>query len=100
MAHHEKFFVDSSFIKHISWESKTKVLIITFVSGSIWLYQNVTRKEYNNFCKSKSLGAYFNKTIRNSHEGKPIARVGKMGVIIYDEGGDEVVSTKQEKTQE
>lgn len=100
MTRHEKYFVDSSFIKHISWESKTKILIVTFGSGSIWAYQKITHKKYKELCKADSLGAYFNKNIRNSHKGSPIARVGDKGIIIYSKGGEEVVSTKQEKTQE
>lgn len=100
MARHEKYFVNSSFIEHVAWESSEKTLIITFGSGSIWLYKNISRKIYNDLCNADSLGAYFNKNIRNSHEGKPIARMGKKGIIVYTEGGDEVVSTKQEETQE
>jgi glutamine amidotransferase-like uncharacterized protein len=100
MAKYERFFVDSSFLKHVSWESKTKLLIVTFSSGSIWGYRNIPRKKYREFCESSSLGAYFNKNIRNFHEGFPIARVGDKGIIVYTEGGDEIVSAKQEETQE
>jgi len=100
MAKHERYFVKSSFIEHVSWESSTKSLIVTFGSGSVWLYLSVPRKKYNDLCKAESMGAYFNKNIRNSHNGTPIARVGKKGVIIYREGGDEVVSPTQEKEQE
>lgn len=99
MSQDEKYFVDSSFIKHISWDNKTKNLIVTFGSGSIWLYKKVTRKKYKELCEANSLGVYFNKNIRNSHKGTPIARVGNKGIIIYDKGGEEIVSTK-EKEQE
>ncbi|NBP57697.1 KTSC domain-containing protein [bacterium] len=99
MAKHEKYFVDSSFIEHISWESKTKQLIITFASGSIWLYENIAKKHYNALCKAKSIGAYFNKNIRNTCTGQPIARVGKSSVIIYSKG-DEIVETKKEAQEQ
>jgi hypothetical protein len=98
MTDQEKFFVNSSFIEHIVWQRSSKSLIITFASGSIWLYKGVPKKVYTSFCAAKSLGAYFNKKIRNSYEGVPIARVGKSSVIVYSKG-EEIVETK-EKTQE
>lgn len=98
MKKYEKFFVDSSFIEHVSWQNSGKVLIITFASGSIWVYKNVSKKTYNGLCKSDSIGAYFNKNIRNSHEGVPVARVGKSSIILYSKG-EEIVKA-QEKTQE
>jgi len=100
MARDERYFVPSSFIEHVSWESSTKTLVVTFGSGSVWLYRAVPRKKYNGLCRAESMGAYFNKNIRNFHEGTPIARRGKKGIIIYREGGDEVVPSAQEKEQE
>jgi len=94
MACYEKYFVGSSFINHISWDSKKKSLIVTFASGSIWIYEGITRAVYNKLCSAKSIGSYFNKNIRNSHEGRPVARVGQNSVIIYSEGGDEIVQTQ------
>lgn len=99
MAKHEHFFVDSSFIKHVAWESSKKVLTITFSSGSIWYYNKVSKTKYNALCRSKSIGAYFNKNIRNKCEGFPIARVGESSIIIYSREGEEIVQKKQE-TQE
>ena len=98
MAKHEHFFVDSSFINHIAWESTTKKLIVTFASGSIWIYENVTKRKYNALCNAKSIGAYFNKKIRNTNKGQPIARVGKSSVIVYSKG-EEIVKA-QKKVQE
>jgi len=95
MAKHEHFFVDSSFINHIAWESSSKQLIITFASGSIWLYENINKRQYTALCNAKSIGAYFNKKIRNKHVGQPIARVGKSSVIIYSKG-EEIVKTQEE----
>jgi len=99
MARYERYFVESSFMEHVSWESSTKALVVTFVSGSVWLYKAVPRKKYRDLCNANSMGAYFNKNIRNVHEGMPIARVGKKGIIIYKEGGDEVGLSEQTEEQ-
>ena len=97
MKKHEKFFVDSSFIQHVSWDEKTHNLIVTFASGSIWLYQRVPKTVYKTLISSESVGAYFNKYIRNHYDSTVVARVGKSSVIIYSKGEE---LGKEEKTQE
>lgn len=82
----EKFFIDSSFMKHVAWDEKTHNLIVTFASGSIWLYERVPQSVYKTLISSESVGAYFNKNIRNHYNSTVVARVGKSSVIIYDKG--------------
>ena len=45
----EHYFVDSSFIKHLSFDEQTNFLIVSFASGSIWLYKSITLEVYNRF---------------------------------------------------
>ena len=98
MAKHEKFFVDSSFIKHVAYEEETCSLLVTFGTGSIWLYKSITLDIYNRLITAPSLGAYFNTNIRNKHEAEVIARVGKSSVIVYSKG--EEIGQEEQKEQE
>jgi hypothetical protein len=98
MTKHEKFFVDSAFIKHLAYDEKSNALIVSFASGSIWLYKSVTLEMYNCLITSPSVGNYFNTNIRNKHEAEVIARVGKSSVIIYSKG--EEIEQETQKSQE
>jgi lysyl-tRNA synthetase class 2 len=98
MTKHEKFFVDSSFIKHLAYDEKSNSLIVTFGTGSIWLYKSITMEIYNRLIASPSVGNYFNTNIRNKHEAEVIARVGKSSVIVYSKG--EEIEQETQKSQE
>ena len=98
MTKHEKFFVDSAFIKHLAYDEKANALIVSFASGSIWLYKSVTLEIYNRLIASPSLGNYFNTNIRNKYESEVIAKVGKSSVIIYSKG--EEIGEEKQKEQE
>lgn len=98
MSKHEKFFVDSSFIKHVVYEEDTCSLLVTFGTGSIWLYKSITLDMYNRLITAPSLGAYFNTNIRNKYESEVIARVGKSSVIVYSKG--EEIGKEEQKEQE
>ena len=95
MAKYEKFFVDSSFIKHLAYDQKSKSLMVSFASGSIWLYKSITLKVYKELSSAESTGNYFNTKIRNKYEAEVIARVGKSSVIIYSKG-EEIVEEKKQ----
>jgi hypothetical protein len=98
MTKHEKFFVDSSFIKHLALDESSESLIVTFASGSIWLYRGISLEIYNRLISSPSVGNYFNTNIRNKHEAEVLARVGKSSVIVYSKG-EEIGQEKQEEQE-
>jgi len=98
MTKHEKFFVDSSFIKHLAYDEENNSLLVTFGSGSIWLYKSITMEIYNRLISSPSVGNYFNTNIRNKHEAEVIAKVGKSSVIVYSKG--EEIGKEKQKEQE
>lgn len=95
MTNHEKFFVDSAFIKHLSYDENSKCLIVSFASGSIWLYKLISLETYKELSSSESVGNYFNTKIRNKYEAEVIARVGKSSVIVYSKG-EEIVQEKKQ----
>lgn len=55
----------SSVIKHLAWDSSSETLAVMFHSGSIWIYRNISIDSFQNLKEAKSLGAYFNKNIRD-----------------------------------
>jgi hypothetical protein len=73
----------SSFISSVAWHHDTKILIITFSSGSIWAYDEVSKKTFNQFARAESAGYYFNKNIRNKYKGILIARKVDLPCTIY-----------------
>lgn len=64
----------SSFIRSISYSSSYKVLVVTFVSGSIWCYDEVPAKIFHGLTIAESTGKYFNSKIRNKYAGAAIYR--------------------------
>lgn len=58
----------SSVIKHFNYETASKSLTITFVSGFIYQYQNVSPKTFNLFKAATSKGRYFNYHIKDKYK--------------------------------
>ena len=72
----------SSFINSVAWHHNTKILIVSFSSGSIWAYDEVSKKTFNEFAQAESAGNYFNKNIRNKYNGILLARKVDLPCII------------------
>jgi hypothetical protein len=51
-----------------------KVLVVTFISGSVWCYDEVPRKVFHSLAIAQSAGKYFNSKIRNKYVGAAIYR--------------------------
>lgn len=65
--------IESSNLKSASYNTKTKILQITFKNGSIYQYDDV---EWNIFTKlryASSQGKYFNKNINGKYKYKKIS---------------------------
>lgn len=78
----EHYFVDSSFIKHVSFEDNN-ILIVTFSSNSVWAYYDIPVKIYDNLISSESVGSYFNKNIRNVYKSEVLFKISSNSKIIY-----------------
>jgi len=61
------FYRTSSFIKNVSWDPNSEVLLVQFSSGSTWMYHGVPKEVYESLVRSPSVGEYFNKNIRNKY---------------------------------
>jgi hypothetical protein len=86
----EHYFVDSSFINHLRWDPSDHQMIVTFTSGSVWSYKNVPQEIYLRLIEATSIGAFFNKEVRNTYQGEVLFKIGKTSKIIYSKG-EEIV---------
>lgn len=57
----------STVIKYYKYVPSLHRLIITFVSGISYQYFNVTERMFENFRRSSSKGAFFNRYIKPGH---------------------------------
>jgi|694.fasta_scaffold127220_5 hypothetical protein len=64
--------LDSSFIIKVSWYEDAEVLMVTFNTGSIWIYNEVPFEIYSALVKAHSHGKFFNSNIRNMYSGQRI----------------------------
>jgi hypothetical protein len=60
-------FVDSSVIEAIWWNPDSKILHVRFLSGSYYLYYEVSKYRYYSFRHAESKGRYFNKFIKPNY---------------------------------
>jgi lysyl-tRNA synthetase class 2 len=65
--------VESTTMKSVGYESKSKVLEIEFGSGVVYQYLEVPKKVYEGLRRAESKGQYFNGEIRDEYE---FVRVG------------------------
>ena len=68
----EKAKVNSSAIISISYNYNSKALIVKFISGKSYVYENVSAETYLAMKHNDSIGKFFNKNIRQFHLYKPL----------------------------
>lgn len=66
------FYRSSSFIRNVSWDPNSEILLVQFSSGSTWAYHGVSESTYNSMVRSTSVGEYFNKNVRNQYPSESI----------------------------
>lgn len=64
--------VVSSNIAQVGHDPNQNVLIIRFVNGTYYRFDNVPEQVYNNFITAQSVGKYFQSYIRNTYPFKKI----------------------------
>jgi HTH-type transcriptional regulator/antitoxin HigA len=65
----------SSAINSVAYQARKKRLIIIFVTGKIYEYEDVPRPVYEAFLAASSKGAYFNKVIRDRYSFVEVDRL-------------------------
>jgi predicted RNase H-like HicB family nuclease len=63
----------SAVIREIAYEPSNEELIVTFVSGRIYLYSGVSAATFDEFVKAPSKGHYFNAHIRDAHPYREVS---------------------------
>jgi hypothetical protein len=62
----------STVIDHFVYHQKSKMLVITFISGNIYAYEKVPPGIYDNMKTARSKGSYFNEFIKDKFEFKKL----------------------------
>ena len=63
----EKQYVSSSNIEALGYEEETQTLRVWFLTGSAYDYANVSNIEFDALLCAPSIGAYYNRNIKNSY---------------------------------
>ena len=66
----------SAVIRRFAYEPASQVLTITFVSGRVYVYEDVPAKVSAAFDLALSKGTFFNARIRDRYRYREIAAVG------------------------
>jgi len=66
---------NSSFIKHLVYDSQNQRLAVLFNSLSLWTYHNVSLETYESLIAAESVGNFFNLNIRNFYDSNKVATI-------------------------
>lgn len=66
----EKVFVDSSTVRAIKYDGKTKTLRITYVTNKMYDYANVPRHVFDMMLEVDSIGKFVNEYIKGHYPYK------------------------------
>lgn len=66
----EKTFTDSKTISIIKYDTKTKVLTITYVTNKTYDYANVSSSMWEYMLKAESIGKFVNENIKGHYQYK------------------------------
>ena len=61
--------VTSKNIASVGYDEQTQRMEVEFKSGGIYLYENVPKREYEEFIGASSLGGHFHHNIRSKYSG-------------------------------
>lgn len=65
----------STVIKQFSYDAATKKLLVVFVSGLVYEYENIPEEVYNSMKVSGAKGIFFNQNIRNKYEFRKVDKM-------------------------
>ena len=55
---------NSSLIKYTEYVPDTNQLTVTFSNDKVYIYEEITEKDYQDFCNAESQGSFFAKNFR------------------------------------
>ena len=65
-------YSESSNIDHAEYDEETKVMTVFFLSGSVYEYANVPKRQWGNYVAAPSKGRFFYHFIRTTYQYKRI----------------------------
>lgn len=75
----KSFYMPSTVIRHFEYDEALQTLTITFVSGSIYQYENVNNELVNAFRAFREKGVFYNQHIKGKFA---FTRINKPGQNI------------------
>jgi hypothetical protein len=66
--------VDSSAILRVAYDDRARRLVVTFVTGRAYAYDDVPRRVYERLMDASSKGRFFNSAIRDRYRTTLIRR--------------------------
>lgn len=57
--------VSSSNVESVGYDEETQILYVRFLSGSLYMYKNVNKPEYEALLSAPSIGSYLHRNIKN-----------------------------------
>lgn len=78
----KSYTVNSTSIRHIWYKKKKKILIIEFMSGGVYEYQDVPHYMLKAFVKATSIGTFFADNIREHYWYRKIHDHSQKGKTI------------------
>ena len=60
--------VKSSLVSHISYDSATKAMEVTFKTGPRYRFEDVPADLYDEFCACESFGRFFNTRVKGNYK--------------------------------
>jgi len=73
----KSMFRPSDVMDNAHFNDHTKVLTVTFQSGSVYEYENVPERVFNRLNAAPSKGQFFNQNIRNKYAFKCVFKPAK-----------------------
>ena len=71
--------VDSTTMRSVGYDAKSRILEIEFDSGTVYQYIGVPARVYQQLLAAESKGRYFNGEIRDSYPYVQVRRIGRAG---------------------
>lgn len=71
--------VDSSTMKSVGYQAKSRILEIEFESGAVYQYLGVPERIHEELIGAESKGRYFNREIRDVYPYVQVSRGGASG---------------------
>jgi hypothetical protein len=66
--------VSSSAVKRVDYDEENRELLVTFIDGDSYAYQNVPLHVFDELLSAASIGAYVNRRIKPNYEARQVAR--------------------------